>query len=443
MSLMKRAAPVIAVFVAASMWIYFTAILKAYQKREAVAHDHPRGNLSDLYPRWLGARELLLHGRDPYSPEITQEIQQGYYGRVLDPSRPGDPKDQAAFAYPVYVVFLLAPTIRMTFDHVEVFFRGFLWIITAISVLLWLRVLHWKPEILLRITIVVLTLGSIYVIQGIKLQQLSLVVAFLLAACFAAAASGYLAFAGALLALATIKPQLALLPVAWLLSWSLAHWRARWHLVAAFSFVMIAQLAGGEAVLPGWMGSFIIAIRNYHSYTNNESLIQILSWPDMGYAIALVLILFTAWLLRDRLQVCSGSIEFGVGAALVLTLVVLTVPMFALYNQVLLLPALLLIARDWERLRETRAGRLLSGMTAILVVWPWLASIALDAGLVAFPTNAILDLWKIPFYTTFALPPLVFATIAYHLAQNLGPACSHSIEALSSSPSSRRRQFLS
>lgn len=420
---MKRATPpVIAVLLAASVWIYFAAILVPFQKREALAHDHPRGNLSDLYPRWLGARELLLRGRDPYSPEITREIQQGYYGRVLDPSRPGDPKDQAAFAYPVYVVFLIAPTVRMSFAHVELFFANLLWIVTAISVLLWMRVLHWKLPIAPKITIVVLTLGSIYVIQGIKLQQLSLVVAFLLAGCFAAAASGYLAFAGALLALATIKPQLALLPVIWLLSWSLAHWRARWHLLAAFSLVMLAQLAGAEAMLPGWMGSFIVAMQNYHSYTNNQSLLQILSSPVMGYAIALLLLLFTAWLLRERLQVSSASVEFGVCAALVLTLVVLTVPMFALYNQVLLLSALLVIARDWERLRERRAGRLLTGMTAILVVWPWLASLLLDAGLLAFPKNVILDLWKIPFYTTFALPPLVFVTIAYCLAQNISPS---------------------
>src|SRR5678816_4711785 len=31
------------------------------------AGSHGRGNGSDLYPRWLGARELFLHGKDPYS----------------------------------------------------------------------------------------------------------------------------------------------------------------------------------------------------------------------------------------------------------------------------------------------------------------------------------------------------------------------------------------
>jgi len=63
---------------------------------EGARLERPRGNLSDLYPRWLGARELLLHGRDPYSPEITREIQRGYYGRELDSSRPNDPGTKAA-----------------------------------------------------------------------------------------------------------------------------------------------------------------------------------------------------------------------------------------------------------------------------------------------------------------------------------------------------------
>ena len=98
------------------MWQYADRILVPYQISDAALHGRPRGNLSDLYPRWLGSRELLLHGRNPYSPEVTRDIQAGYYGRVLDPSRAEDPRDQQAFAYPLYVVFYLAPTIRVPFD---------------------------------------------------------------------------------------------------------------------------------------------------------------------------------------------------------------------------------------------------------------------------------------------------------------------------------------
>jgi len=83
-----------AVLAALAMWLWIQRIAIPHQQVESATRGIPRGNLSDLYPRWLGARELLLHRRDPYSPDITREIQQGYYGRVLDASRPNDPKDQ-------------------------------------------------------------------------------------------------------------------------------------------------------------------------------------------------------------------------------------------------------------------------------------------------------------------------------------------------------------
>src|ERR1700691_3865568 len=109
----------LALLAAASMWFYVDRILVGYQVADAAARDRPRGNLSDLYPRWLGARELLLHQRNPYGDDITIEIQTGYYGRALDPARPNDPKDQQGVAYAVYVVVLLAPFVGFPFHSVQ------------------------------------------------------------------------------------------------------------------------------------------------------------------------------------------------------------------------------------------------------------------------------------------------------------------------------------
>ena len=130
-----------AILCAVGTWTYAERVLIAYQVSDAAAHDRPRGNLSDLYPRWLGARELLLHGRDPYSAEVTSEIQAGYYGRPLDASRPDDPHDKAGFAYPVYVAFFLAPTVRIPFPVVQ---RCFFWLLVVVTLavsMLWLRVI--------------------------------------------------------------------------------------------------------------------------------------------------------------------------------------------------------------------------------------------------------------------------------------------------------------
>src|ERR1700722_5207817 len=164
---------IVAILAAASMWFYVDRILVGHQRAEAAANDRPRGNLSDLYPRWLGARELLLRRRNPYAEDITLEIQRGYYGRELDPSRPDDPKDRQAFAYPAYVVFLLAPLIGFSFDTVRIFFHWLLVLVTAGTVGLWLRVLRWRFSWVAVAGAVALTLGSFPAVQGIKLQQLN------------------------------------------------------------------------------------------------------------------------------------------------------------------------------------------------------------------------------------------------------------------------------
>ena len=178
------------------MWFYVSRILVPYQRADAAAHERPRGNLSDLYPRWLGARELVLHGRNPYSREITREIQVGYYGRELDANRPGDPKDQQGFAYPVYVAFLLAPTIGFPFALVSIVFQWFLVIVTAASVPLWFRAIGWRARPILQVSVIMLALGSFPVLQALKLQQLTLIVATLISIAMALLVSGHLFSAG-------------------------------------------------------------------------------------------------------------------------------------------------------------------------------------------------------------------------------------------------------
>jgi hypothetical protein len=50
---------------------------------------------------------------------VTREIQLGFYGRQIDPNNPSDPKDQVAFAYPLYVIFLFWPTTALPFHTVS------------------------------------------------------------------------------------------------------------------------------------------------------------------------------------------------------------------------------------------------------------------------------------------------------------------------------------
>jgi Glycosyltransferase family 87 len=400
---------VLAVVASASTWFYVDRILRPQQIADAALHSRPRGNLSDLYPRWLGARELLLHGRNPYSAEITSEIQKGYYGRPLDSARPDDPKDQQGFAYPVYVVFLLAPTVNLPFDTVQTSFRWLLVGLAAGSILLWLAVLRWKapPETVLML--VVLVLGWWPMVQGFKLQQLSLLVAGLLAVSGACVVGGWFLLAGGLLALATIKPQLTWPLVLWLLLWAASDWRSRRRFVFGFGLVMLLLLGGAELLLPGWLRMFVEAIRQYHQYTQNQSVLAWLFGSIAGRVLEVVSVALCAICIWPVRRAPATSLAFGRVCGLVLALTVLIVPMFAPYNQVLLAPAILALLRS-EASRDpilpaVRLARIVGG---VLLVWPWIATVGLSLAY-AWLTPAFRErVWPMPFYSNFMVPVFLF-----------------------------------
>jgi hypothetical protein len=409
------AAVALALVASVSTWFYMNRILRAQQIADAIAHNRPRGNLSDLYPRWLGARELFQRGRNPYSAEVTREIQQGYYGRPLDPARADDPRDEQGFAYPAYVVFLLAPTVRLPFSEVQIGFRWLLIALAAASVVLWLRVLRWKLSRGTMFVSCVLMLGWLPMVQGIKLQQLSLLVAGLLAGCGACLVGGWLMCAGMLLALATIKPQLTWPLVLWLLLWAGAEWHSRRRLVIAFAVAMVLLTGGAELLLPGWPRMFIQAIGQYHRYTQNQSVLIWMFGAVTGRILEAVSVLACAVCLWRTRAEPATSAAFGRAMSLVLALTVVIVPMFAPYNQVLLAPAILALVWS-ESSREfilpvVRLARMAGG---VLLVWPWIATIGLSAASVWLTPELRQRLWPMPFYSNFMMPVFVFGLTLLH-----------------------------
>jgi len=400
-----------AVLAALAMWLWIQRIAIPHQQVESATRGIPRGNLSDLYPRWLGARELLLHRRDPYSPDITREIQQGYYGRVLDASRPNDPKDQQAFAYPLYVVFVLAPTIGLPFAVVQRIFLYFLVAFTAASVLLWLRALKWRMSLEAKLIWIVLVLGSFPAIQGFKLQQLTVLVAGLLALSMAALANGRFVWAGIALAIASIKPQLVFLVVLWLCIWVLGNWRQRRRLFWSMVLSAAALVLGAEILLPGWIQEFRAASAAYYSYTGGgRSVLDVLLSPIGGRVVSAFLVIALLIALWRWRQAPEDSPQFQYSLALVLATTLAVIPMFAPYNQLLLIPVLMLIVRAIRDLwTKSPISRGLTVIAALAVFWPWIAAAGLMIANFFLPQTTVLNAWKLPIYTSLAVPITVLA----------------------------------
>lgn len=397
---------------ATGVWQYAQRLLIPFQMADAAVHDRPRGNLSDLYPRWLGARELLLHGRDPYGPDVTREIQAGYYGRVLDPSRPGDPKDQQAFAYPVYVVFWLAPMLKVPFPTVQRSFLYLLAAITAAGALLWLPMLRMRLSLVQRMTVAALTLGSLPALQGLKLQQLSLLVAGLITIAIFFLIHDYQISAGVLLALASIKPQLIVLLLVWLAIWTLADPRRRYRWALSFAIVMAVQSAAAEWYLPHWVTQFLQAMRDYQQYTQAISVAYVLVGRVPGLLVnivAFVLLIKSCWRARAAPR---DSEAFACMMAMVLAFTVLLIPTHAIYNQMLLAPAVLLLARDRLTLWNHGASqRVLFTVVSVIVAWPWVSSTVLVGLSFVLPQSTVLHAWALPLWTVLPAPVGVAAAM--------------------------------
>ena len=407
----QKVAIAIAVLLCAASWLYVERVLIPHQKAESVARGIPRGNLSDLYPRWLGSRELLLRHRNPYGPDVTREIQAGYYGRPLDPNLKNDPTDQQAFAYPVYVAFLLSPTVGMPFDTVQMLFRWMLGVVTVASLPLWLRAIAWRLSSAAIIAAALFLFSAFPVVQGIKLQQLSLLVAPLIAGCVLGVIQGRLVAAGTLLGLATIKPQITGPIAGWLLLWSASDLRHRWKFAVAFAASLTVLLMSGEFLLPGWVPEFLRSVKAYLAYNPSRTLLDGLLGYPFAVAVEAVLVVvavLVCW--RARINP-AGSDEFSWATSLVLAVNVLVIPSIAPYNQLLLLPGALLVLRSWSRsLRANSAVRIVRGTAAVFMVWYWF-SVAILA-IASFFTTTAQRYWMVPLWTSIMMPLLLTVCLA-------------------------------
>lgn len=372
----------------------------------------PIGNNSDLYPRWFGTRELLLHRRDPYSAEVTREIQQGFYGRPLESGNTGDPSDQAAFAYPVYIVFLLAPTVSFPFAAVAAVSRWVFLIGIALTVPVWMKAVGFRAPVAWVMSAMLLAAGTYPSMLEFYMQNPSAVVAVLLALASLALIREWFAASGFLLALATIKPQLAGLFALALLLWALGQWKERWRLIAAFAGTLGALVFAGELLLPGWTEEFLQATNRYLKYTHNPSGLRMFFPPALAWIAAGLLVaamLHFAWLHR---KAPAGSREFGWIPAWAAVTTVVIAPI-ALYNQVVLIPALLvLLGRREFHWGSNRVTRALAKAVFFCLAWQWVMAALLGFGSFVFPPERLRNVVDLPLYTALALPPITLLAVA-------------------------------
>jgi hypothetical protein len=414
---------------AGSMLYYHQGIFMpgVLQMRSATGLGNGYSFGNDFYPIWLTVRQWQVAHRDPYSPEITREIQTGLFGRPLDARNPGDPPiDYREFAYPAFADLLLWPTAALDFPKLRLVLAVLLPLLTVASIWLWVLALEWRVLPLWFAVLVVLTLCNYQVLEALFAEQPGLIVGFLLASSALALSRDRLLLSGALISLTLIKPQMTLLAISYLLLWSLAD-RGRRRFWAGFLATMLPLVGASLLIWPHWVGQWVRTVLGYHRYAT-PSLVWLLPGAALGpyvgtlaIAALLSLAVFLAW--RNR-AAAAGSLQFWLTFSLLLAITSVTIlPGQAIYDHLILLPGVLLLLRYWREIRALgRVPGILLAVGAVVLFLPWVAAFALIAlrPLLSpqyFFSNAV---FYLPIRNAAPLPFMALILLAY--ARRISPA---------------------
>jgi hypothetical protein len=418
----------LAVLGAASMTYYHLALFMPrvhdISVKKNLAGEYSFG--IDFYPVWLTARRCLPQRCDPYSQEMTREIQSGIFGRPLDPQISTDPlTDYRTFAYPAFTDLLFWPASQLPFSVVRVLCALLLGILTIAGIVLWLRALAWRVDLLWIAIISLLVLASYQVLEGLYADQLGLLVGFLLAASLLALQRGRLLLAGILLALTTIKPQMTALAIFFLLIWSLHDWNARRRFVVGFFSLTLVLTLIALAVWPHWIASWARVVLGYHRYARPPLVSEVLAAPfgpgiaeSVTFALTVILLITAVWLAWRHRGAAANSRSFWITLNLLLGITSVTLlPGQALHDHVILLPGIFLLSRARTERPFGRVETVLFTAGAALVLWPWITAFILIVlrpllSAEVFYSKAV---FALPLRTTAAFPFVVLGLLTLAL----------------------------
>ncbi len=318
-----------------------------------------------FYSYWLSSRVLFAQGENPYASNIFEQIIQRF------------PEDRylSGFTLPLYAVI---PIFLFSFiDNFEIALIIWMTILEALVVGIGMKTI--SAFQIDRRTFTPLKIGTVmllsyYSVVAVLDGDIGILAVFLLMMALDAIRSQEDEFAGILLAFATIKYSLTLLPIIWIFIWCFANRRTT--VITWFFMILAFLILLSVLFMTNWITEFIRSVIYYYKYLNPLYFSRLIeNWqPELGgrigWAISgfLILIMIIEWIVNAR-----GNVRaFEWVTALTITIGFLSgIPNIGKNLYMLWIP--LAYATDKINLRWTHNGKWIS-LVLILSFWviPWL-----------------------------------------------------------------------
>ena len=326
---------------------------------------------NDFLPRWEGSRTFWLEGQSPYSDEATLNIQMRIFGRAV-----GEGEDLSLFVYPFYTSFILLPLTPLSYSWATAIWMVFLEACLILALLLVCDIVRWFPKPMFLTVLVLWALFYYFAARGLMLGQFSHLLYMLEIASVWGLYRGHPRLGGAALALSTIKPQMGIFIVPFLLLWALS--RRNWDFLGGFTGGMIVLWGGSFLLSPSWLGDWITQLRLYPTYTSVGSPVETIVQyylglsPVITYFISggFILLMLYYWY---STMILKRNDHFLWTVTLTLVVTALTAPRVATPQYVVFTTLIVISLCDFIRKRKVKqAGWWMAGVLALVTVLPWL-----------------------------------------------------------------------
>jgi hypothetical protein len=268
------------------------------------------GKGAEILTVWNGTRAFLVDQTDPYSQTMQQRNQIQVYGRTAqegeDPYALDVPFPLLLLFFPPLLIYrgltMLDPNIAMPDPlWIRAVWLTFSELGLVGLVMLALQLTEWNPKPWFRVLLAALALTSFYSVTALLDGSLSILIALAILGALVMLRRQHDEAAGMLLAIASVKWEVALIVFAFIVVG--AFLARRWYVFAGYAMVWVVLGGTGFLLYPGWIWPYLRSVTAELRAGVGQTLAKTLAlWqPDLADRLAvltiaiLLLILVLEW----------------------------------------------------------------------------------------------------------------------------------------------------